>query len=218
MATIYTNSGLAMTMQSALGAAKTLTAISKASSGVFTGTHDFVAGDFVLLLVEGMKEVNNRVFQVLSVSTTVSFQLEAMDGVGGLDTTNFTTFTSGTAQKVTFGTAISQVSEFNPNGGEPKFIDATTVHDVVEVQKVVGATPRNYGLTFQWDPANAGQAAMLDAFTTDTPKAFKITWPNGRFVLFYGSVGFSGMVGGAKQGITTTPATVALLGAPTYGL
>ncbi|MCL5460161.1 hypothetical protein M3M33_16100, partial [Loigolactobacillus coryniformis] len=62
--TIHTNSGLAMAMQSALGAAKTLTAISKASSGVFTGTHDFTAGDFVLLLVEGMKEVNNRVFQV----------------------------------------------------------------------------------------------------------------------------------------------------------
>lgn len=216
--TIYTNSGLAMAMQSALGAAKTLTAISKASSGVFTGTHDFVAGDFVLLLVEGMKEVNNRVFQVLSVSTTVSFQLEAMDGAAGLDTTNFTTFTSGTAQKVTFGTAVSGVSEFNPSGGEPKFVDATTIHDVVEVQKVVGATARMYGLTFQWDPANAGQAAMLDAFTTDTPKCFKIQWPSGRFVLFYGTVGFSGMVGGASQGITTTPASVALLGAPTYGL
>ena len=216
--TIYTNSGLAMAMQSALGATKTLTAISKASSGVFTGTHDFTAGDFVLLLVEGMKEVNNRVFQVLSVSTTVSFQLEAMDGAAGLDTTNFTTFTSGTAQKVTFGTAISGVSEFTPSGGDPKMVDATTVHDVVEVQQVVGATARNYALTFQWDPASAGQAAMLYAFTTATPKSFKITYPNGRFVLFYGSVGFSGMVGGASQGITTTTGSVALLGAPTYGL
>lgn len=216
--TIYTNSGLAMAMQSALGAVKTLTAISKASSGVFTGTHDFVAGDFVLLIVEGMKEVNNRVFQVLSVSTTVSFQLEAMDGVGGLDTTNFTTFTSGTAQKVTFGTAISGVKEFTPSGGEPKMLDVTEVHDSVDKEQVVGATSRSYGLTFHWDPANPGQAAMLDAFTTATPKAFKITWPAGRFVLFYGSVGFSGMVGGASQEATTTSGSVALLGAPTYGL
>ena len=216
--TIYTNSGLAMAMQSALGTAKTLTAISQADPGVFTGTHDFVAGDYVLLLVEGMKEVNNRVFQVLSVSTTVSFQLEAIDGSGALDTTDFTAFTSGTAQEITFGTAISGVSDFTPSGGDPKMVDATTVHDVVEVQKVVGATARNYALTFQWDPANAGQVAMLDAFTTDTAKAFRITYPNGRWVAFYGSVGFSGMVGGASQGITTTPATVALLGAPTYGL
>jgi len=216
--TIYTNSGLAMAMQSALGAAKTLTAISIAAPGIFTGTHDFSAGDYVLLEVEGMKEVNNRVFQVLSVSTTVSFQLEAIDGSGALSTVGFTAFTSGTAKKITFGTAISGVADFTPSGGDPKMIDATTVHDVVEVQKVVGATARQYGLTFQWDPANAGQAAMLDAFTTDTPKAFKITYPNGRWVAFYGSVGFSGMVGGASQGITTTPASVALLGAPTYGL
>ena len=216
--TVHTNSGLAMTMQSALGAAKTLTAISKASSGVFTGTHDFVAGDFVLLIVDGMKEVNNRVFQVLSVSTTVSFQLESLDGAAGLDTTAFTTFTSGTAQKVTFGTAISGVSAFAPSGGEPKFVDTTTVHDMVETQMAVGATARTYGLTFQWDPANAGQIAMLDAFTTNTPKCFKIVWPNARFVLFYGSVGFSGMVGGESQGVTTTAGSVALMGAPTYGL
>ena len=33
-------------------------------------------------------------------------------------------FTSGSAYKVTFGTAISGVKEFNPAGGEPKFVDA----------------------------------------------------------------------------------------------
>ena len=215
---IYSNSGLAMTMQSADGSTKTLTAISLASSGVFTGTHDFVAGDFVLIEVEGMKEVNNRVFQVLSVSTTVSFQVEALDGVGGLNTTTFTAFTSGTAKKLTFGTAISGVSAFTPSGGEPKLVSTTTVHDIVETQKVVGASARAYGLTLQWDPANAGQAAMLAAFEADTPKAFRIVWPGGRYVAFYGSVGFSGMVGGESQGITTTMASVALLGAPTYGL
>ena len=215
---IFANSGLAMTMQSAVGATKTLTAISQASSGVFTGTHDFVSGDFVLIEVEGMKEVNNRVFQVLSVATTVSFQVEALDGVGGLNTTAFTAFTSGTAKKITFGTAISQVSAFSPSGGEPKMVDTTTVQDLVETQKVVGATARSYALTLQWDPANAGQAAMQTAFETDAAKAFKIVWPNGRYVAFYGSVGFSGMVGGASQGITTVTASVALLGAPTYGL
>lgn len=215
--TIYTNSGLAMAMQSATGATKTLTAISKAAPGIFTGTHDFIAGDLVLLEVQGMKEVNNRVFQVLSVSTTVSFQLEAIDGTGALDTTLFTAFTSGTAKKLTFGTAIEGVQGFTPSGGEPKFVDTTTVNDLVDTQKVVGATARSYGLTFLWDPDNAGQAAMQAAFTADSPKAFKITWPNGKFMMFYGSVGFSGMVGGASQGVTTTPASVALLGAPTYG-
>jgi hypothetical protein len=216
--TIYTNSGLAMAMESARGAAKTLTAISIAAPGVFTGTHDFIAGDFVLLQVEGMKEVNNRVFQVVSVATTVSFKLEAIDGSGELSTVGYTAFTSGSAYKVTFGTAISGVQEFAPSGGEPKYVDITTVHDKDEFQKVVGSTAKTYGLTMQWDPANAGQVAMQAAFDADADKAFRITWPNGRYVLFYGSVGYSGMPGGASQGVTTTPASVALLGDPTFGM
>lgn len=215
--TIYTNSGLAMAMQSAVGATKTLTAISQAAPGVFTGTHDFIAGDLVLLEVQGMRQVNNRVFQVLSVSTTVSFQLEAIDGTGALDTTLFSAFTSGTAKKVTLGTAVEGVQNFTSSGGEPKFVDTTTVHDLVDSQKVVGATARSFAMTFLWDPDNAGQQAMQTAFTADTPKAFKITWPSGKFMMFYGSIGFSGMIGGASQGVTTTPASVALLGAPTYG-
>lgn len=216
--TIYTNSGLAMAMESALGSPKTLTGISVAAPGVFTGTHDFAIGDYVLLQVEGMKEVNNRVFQVLSVSTTVSFQLEAIDGSGALSTVGFTAFTSGTATEITFGTAISGVQEFSPSGGDAKFVDITTVHDVNDVQQVVGATARTYGMTMQWDPANAGQVAMQAAFTAMASKCFKITWPSGRWVAFYGSVGFSGMVGGASQGVTTTPASIALKGAPTFGM
>lgn len=215
---IYTNSGLAMSMQSAVGSAKTLTAISLAAPGVFTGTHDFTAGDIVLLEVEGMSQVNNRLFQVLSVSTTVSFQLEAIDGSGALDTSLFTAFTSGTAKKITLGTAISGVQSFLPSGGEGKLVDITTVMDLVDKQQVVGASAMSYALTFLWDPANVGQAALKAAFAAATAKGFKITWPSGRFILFYGTVSFADMPGGAAQGVTTTPCTIALLGAPTAGL
>ena len=216
MPTIYMNSGLAMAMQSAIGTAKTLTAISVAAPGVFTGTHDFVGGDYVLLEVEGMSEVNNRIYQVLSVSTTVSFQLEAIDGSGALSTVGFTAFTSGTAKKITLGTSVVGVQDFAPSGGDAKMVDTTTVHDLVDKQQVVGATARSYSLTMQWDPANAAQAAMQAAFEANSPRAFRITWPGGRWVLFYGSVGFAAMPGGSTQGVTTTTASIALLGSPTF--
>lgn len=205
-------------MQSAVGATKTLSAISLASPGVFTGTHDFSVGDFVLLEVEGMRQVHNRIFQVLSVSTTVSFQLEAIDGSGALDTTLFTAFTSGTAKKITLGTAVSGVQDFAPSGGDAKMVSTTTVHDLADTEKVVGSTAKRYTLTLQWDPANAGQIAMLAAFEADAPKAFKITWPSGRFILFYASIGYTAMPGGTTQGTTTAKAELALLGAPTFGL
>jgi len=42
-------------------------------------------------------------------------------------------------------------------------------------------------------------------------------WPNNTYCAFYGTVGYSGVPGGSNQGITTSPAAVALGGNPTYG-
>lgn len=216
--TIYKNSGLAVSMQSAIGSAKTLTAISVGASADFTGTHDFSAGDIVLIECEGMREVNNRLFQVLSVSTTVSFKVEAINGTDALDTSGYHAFTSGTAKKVTLGTTVSQVSEMTPSGGTPKKVDTTTIQDLVDTEAIVGASARSYALTMQWDPANPGQEAMQTAFETSTPKGFKVMWPSGRYALFYADVGFTGMPGGATQGVTTTQAELVLRGAPTFGM
>lgn len=215
--TIHKNSGLAMLMQSAIAAAKTITAVTNADPGVFTSVaHGYSDGDVILLEVDGMPELNERVFQVYAKATD-TFQLEDVDGASGIDTTSLGTFISGTAKKITLGTSVVGVQEFGPAGGDPKFLDTTTVHDTNDRQVVNGATAMSYNLTFQWDPANAGQIAMLAAYKAATPKVFKITWPNGRTCMFYGSVAFAGMPGGANQGVTTTVGAVALEADPTYG-
>lgn len=209
---IFTNSGLVMAMQSALATPATLTSISKAASGVFTGTHALVAGDYVLIKAQGMIEVDYRVLEVLSVSTTVSFQVVGPDGLTGLDTTGYTTFTSGTAEKITFGTSISGVQGFTSSGGDIKFVPTTTVHDKRDKQIVVGANALSYNLDLQWDPANVGQVEMFKAFEARLSKAFRITWPNGAYAAWFGSVGYSGAPGGESQGVTTTNAAIALDG------
>jgi hypothetical protein len=213
--TTYTNSGLAMAMQSALATAKTIATLTKAAPGVVGSTaHGFSNGDFVLLIVEGMIELNYGVFEVVSTATD-TFQLAGPDGTTGLDTTNFGTFTSGTAQKITFGTTITGVQEFSPSGGDIKFLDSTTVHDKKDKQIVSGATAMSYSMTMQWDPANAGQAAMRAAFDIRASKAFKVTWPSGAYACWYGSVGYNGAPGGGNQGITTTQAALAAEGSIT---
>ena len=215
--TIHKNAGLAMLMQSAIAAAKIITAATNAAPGVFTSTaHGYNDGDIILLEIEGMPDLNERLFQVYAKATD-TFQLEGVDGASGIDTTSLGTFISGTAKKITMGISIVGVQEFSPSGGEPKYLDTTTVHDLNDRQVINGATAMTYGLTFQWDPANAGQAAMLAAYKAAATRGFKITWPNGRTCMFYGTVGFSGMPGGGKQGITTATASVALEADPTYG-
>ena len=106
MATVRKWSGVAVAMQSALGDDKTISAIAVGATATVTATHDFSEGDYVVFNVQGMYQLNGRVFRVLSVSTTVSFVIEGTGGAS-LDTSAFDAFTSGTCNKITFGTSIT---------------------------------------------------------------------------------------------------------------
>lgn len=210
--TIHTNSGLKLYMESAIAAAKTISAITKAAPGVFSSTaHGFANGDTVLLEIQGMVELHGYLMKVCNVATD-TFQVTGVDGVTGIDTTLFSTFSSGTAKKVTLGTSITGVQDFNFAGGEIKTTDTTTVNDLNDTEIVVGATAQSADMTMQWDPASAAQAAMLAAFKTRANKGFKCVWPDGANVLWYGTVGYTGAPGGGKQGVTTSPAKITMLG------
>lgn len=210
--TIKTNSGLKLFMESAIATAKTISGITKAAPGVVSSTtHGFVNNDIVLLEVQGMVELNGRLFKVVNVAAD-SFQLAGVDGSTGIDTTLYNTFSSGTAKKVTLGTSITGVQEFTFSGGDIKTVDTTTVNDLVDTQIVVGAAAQAADLTMQWDPSSAAQQAMIAAFQTRANKGFKVMWPDGAFVLWYGTVGYTGAPGGGKQGVTTSPAKITMLG------
>jgi len=210
--TIKTNSGLKLFMESAIATAKTISGITKAAPGVVSSTaHGFTNNDIVLLEVQGMVELNGRLFKVVN-SAADNFQLAGVDGTTGIDTTLYNTFSSGTVKKVTLGTSITGVQEFTFSGGDIKTVDTTTVNDLVDTQIVVGAAAQAADMTMQWDPSSAAQQAMIDAFQTRANKGFKVMWPDGAFVLWYGTVGYTGAPGGGKQGVTTSPAKITMLG------
>jgi hypothetical protein len=210
--TVHTNSGLKLYMESAIAAAKTITAATNAAPGVFTSaSHGYSNGDIVLIEAQGMTEVNGRLFKVVSVATD-TFRLAGVDGSTGIDATDYGVFTSGTAKKLTLGTTITGVQDFSPSGGDIKTVPTTTVNDTVDTEIVVGASAMSYNMTMQWDPASAAQQAMIDAFQTRANKGFKVLWPDGAFILFYGTVGYTGAPGGGNQGVTTSPAKISMLG------
>ncbi len=210
--TIHTNSGLKLYMESAIAAAKTISGITKAAPGVISSTaHGFANGDNVLLEIQGMVELHGYLCKVVSTATD-TFQVADVNGTTGIDTTLFSTFTSGTAKKVTLGTSITGVQDFNFAGGEIKVEDTTTVNDTQDTQIVVGATAQSADMTMQWDPASSAQQAMIAAFKTRANKGFKVLWPDGAFTMWYGTVGYTGAPGGGKQGVTTSPAKITMLG------
>jgi hypothetical protein len=217
--TIYTNSGMVLAMESARAAAQAITTLTNADPGVVgLVSHGYSDGDILYLEVEGMHELNGRLFEVVNKADD-TLQLRNTDtGDVGIDTTDYGVFTSGTMAKVTLGTNIPGAQEFSASGGEPKFVDTTTVSDLQDKQIVVGATAISYTLTMQWDPSDTAQKAMKDAFEIRAEKGFKFTWPNGRYAMWAGTVGYSAAPGGAAQGVTTSPVAIALNGVPTYGI
>lgn len=216
--TIHVNSGLKLYMESAIAAPVTITAISKAAPGVFSAAgHTLANGDYVLLEIQGMQELNGQLMKVVSIVASTSFQVAGIDGVTGLDTTLYSTFSSGTAKKVTLGTSITGVQDMTFAGGEIKTADSTTVSDTSDKQVVVGASAQSADLVMQWDPSSAAQQAMRIAYATLANKGFKVVWPDGAWAAWYGTVGFTGAPGGGKQGVTTSPAKITQLGNLTIG-
>jgi hypothetical protein len=216
MATARKWSNVAVAMESALGADKTITAIAVGATATVTATHDFSAGDYVIFDVQGMHQINNRVFRVLSVSTTVSFVIEGDDGAS-LDTSSYDAFTSGTCNKITFGTSITTATTLNAGGGDFDFIDTTTIHGNAKTQIPGLANPSSFSMDNIWDVSDNGLQAMKVAYDAQAMKAFKFTFgTGGQIMVFAGYVGANLLPGGQAQGLVTTPTVITMYGSPTY--
>ena len=195
-------SKVAVVMQSALSSAQVISAITKANPGVVTYVGaDPTNGDYLLLTdVLGMDQVNSRAFRAANVvGGSNTLELE------GENTTSYDTLTSGNLQVVTLGTSISTILNCTVSGGDPAFIDTTTIHDSVNQQIIGNFTPTVVTGDLIWDPANTAQAAMKAASDNKEQRVFRFTFANGTKWLFYGYVGLTGAPTGSAQEVVKTP-------------
>lgn len=211
MATVKKWSNVAIAMQSALGAAKTITGITIGATATVTSTaHGFANGDYVLVSAQGMRQVDGRIFRVSS-QTTNTFVLE------GEDTSAFDAFTSGSCQAITFGTSITTATSVSGSGGDFGFIDTTTIHDNAKTQVPELPNAASYSMDNIWDISDAGLRAMKQASDAQAKRCFKFTFgAGGQIMLFNGYVGASLLPGGQAQGMVTTGTVITMHGSPTY--
>lgn len=206
---VWKNVGVAM--QSAIAAAKTITGITKANPGVVSSAdHGYSNGDYVYLDILGMYQLDEKVVRVANVAAG-TFELE------GVDTTNFDTFTSGTAQKLTFGTSITTALTVNGSGGEFDFVDTTTIHQNTKSQIPGLPSAISYQFSHIWDASDAGLLAMKNSSDIQAKRAFKFTFgTGGKILAFSGFVGCAMLPGGQAQGLVTTSSVITMEGTPTY--
>lgn len=202
-------SGVQVAIQSALAAADTVSGVTKADPGVVTATsHGISDGTFVKMTASGMHQIDGRVFRVDNGAAN-TFELE------GENTTSYDTFTSGTAEAITFGITMTTATGLQASGGDFDFIDVTTIHDNVRKQVPGVASAGVYTFECLWDPADAALAALKAASDNQSQRCVKFTFASGAIVTFNGYVGCTLLPTGNAQDKVVTQVTVTMFGRPT---
>lgn len=197
-------SGVAVAVQSALAAAVAVTAISKANPAVASCATPPTEGGYVLMNAAGMTEVDQRVFRVGTVVAGTSFELE------GEDSTDYTDFTSGSFQTITFGTSLSTAATLSVSGGGRAKIDETTIHDRVKQEEFGVQDAIEYSMDNLWDPSDAGLQALGAASRINGKLAFRFTFLTGAKLLGYASVSATLAAAGSAQDKVTTPVVLSM--------
>lgn len=209
MATATKWSNIAIAVQSALAAADTITGITKANPGVATSTaHGISNGEIVILSVQGMHQLDGRVVRAANVAAN-TFELE------GVDTTLFDTFTSGTAEVITFGTSLATATSVSATGGDFDFVDVTTIHDNVKKQIPGLANPATFTFENIWDVSDAGLVALKAASDSQAERAVRFTFANGQKLYFNGYIGCTLLPTGNAQEVVKTSVVITMFGKPT---
>lgn len=198
MARIGTNMNVAI--EASRDTALTVTGVTNANPGVATSAaHGLSNGDIVVFSVSsGMVELDGQAVRVSAVDTN-TFTLE------GLDTTDYSTWVSGTAEEILTWSTIAGAQQASMPDPAPNKIDITTLIDKSK-QYAYGLPDAPDGtISGLYDPANAGVAIVKAATKANAAKVFRISWAGGQYTYFNANVsGGSGFDLQANAAATAT--------------
>lgn len=171
------------------GAAKAVTAVTKASTGQATSNaHGLAAGQVGYLSgVEGMVQLEGQAIRVANPAAN-TFDLE------GVDTTQFPAFTDQSDFiPITAWSTLSQATEYQIGGGDADKLDTTTLIDVIQQQEngqLAAQTVSINVLALTAD--NEALGLIRRAAMTQQYLVFRITHPTGGMRVFRGQPSIPG--------------------------
>jgi hypothetical protein len=207
-ATVNKWANVGVAIQSALAAPDTISAITKANPAVVTSTaHGWNNGDYVRITALGMFQVNGRIFRVANVTANTA-ELE------GEDSTLYDTFSSGVGEVVTFGTTMTSAVGLTASGGDPNFIDITTIHQNVRTEIPGTPSAANYSFECLWDAGDSALLALKSASDSQAQRAVKFAFSTGQKVVFNGYVSCTMLPTGTALDKVLTKVDVTMFGRP----
>ncbi|MEG0051936.1 MAG: phage tail tube protein [Comamonas sp.] len=209
----WTNVGISV--QTAVSAVFAIESISKEVEALvkFTGNapDGLETGAVVRLTdVNGMVAVNDRAFRVKAFDGAAkTFVLE------GEDSTDYGTFTGGSAVVVTLGADFRSVQEINGSGGDFEKADITTVHGTLRRRRSTVQNPVTFGFTNLFDMGDPGFKECVKAHRSKTTRVIQLSFGGGPKILFVGAPAAAGVPTGQAQGVVQTPVDIECQGVPT---
>lgn len=173
-------------IQSALAASLTVSGISKASPAVLSyavGDTDPANGDPFLIEATGMSQIDNMIVRVANVNPTANtFECE------GLDSTNFDTFVSATAKKITFGKTFDSLMDIKMEGGDSKFTDDSDVHHEIEREIPAGFSAFKITASSRFEPTDVALLEAQSASRSRTTRCIMLRFASGTKLAINGHV------------------------------
>lgn len=162
-------------VSTATAAAKSITSITKANPMVVTSSaHGLSVGAVVVFAsIGGMVELNG-VAGVVTAQDTNTFT------IGGIDSTNFTTYTSGGTATPHTMTQVLNVTNYDRQSEEAEEFDATNLMSTKK-EYLLGLTGEgSVTISVDIDPTDPGQERIRKLRGTDTAVPISVTRSDGK--------------------------------------
>lgn len=203
--------GSIVSLGTAFGAVKSITALSNANPAVATSTAHGLADGALGTLVSGWSRLNGRVARVAG-SVTNAFNLD------GIDTSLTSLYPAGSGvgsfTPVTAWTQISQILEFGTEGGDQQFTNFSFLEQDFESQIPTTTSAQRINIDIADDPTLAGYIALKAAADQRAIRPLRLALPDGSFILYQGYVSFNETPIITKGQVMSVRATFSLLARP----
>lgn len=203
--------GAIVTIGTAFGASKAITGITNANPGVVaSNAHGFQNND-LLIMSSGWSNLNNRIVRAAGVAAN-AYNLDQID----------TTLTNlypagsgvGNATPITAWTQISQIMDFQTQGGDQQFTSVSYLEQNFEIQLPTVVSAMSISIGIADDPTLAGYQALKAASDARAVRPLRLQLPDGSFLLYYGMVSFNETPTLGKGQVMQVKATFSLQGKP----
>lgn len=193
------------------GAEKVISTISSANPAVATSTAHGMANGAFYMLTSTWQKISERIWKAANVASN-SFE------IAGADTTDNTRFPvgggSGSAKEITAWTQISQILDFQTQGGDQNFWTGSFLEDDFERQLPTTTSAQSITIGIGDDPTLAGYKALKTAGEQRAQRGLRVNLPDGSVILYNGIVSFNETPTMTKGQVMQVTATFSLQGRP----